>query len=159
MGFKAPDVPRLFQPELGGGALLDIGIYILSFASMVFGGTYPSSITSTADMHPKGADFSEFITLRFQPGQYASLYCTLGADTPCEVNIIGTKGRINVSAPFWCTSKVTLYITGSEPQVLEFPLPASDHHFNFKNSVGLNYEAIHVQKCISEGKTSSEVRI
>lgn len=62
-GFKDSGVARISQIELGGGALLDIGVYIISFASMVFGGNMPSKVAAIGDLFPNGADQQVSISL------------------------------------------------------------------------------------------------
>ncbi len=62
-GFQASNTPRLTELALGGGALLDIGCYVISFASMIFGGAVPSRVTATSEFMPTGADLTTCIQL------------------------------------------------------------------------------------------------
>jgi len=158
-GFKNSGVPRLTQPELGGGAILDIGVYPISLSSFIFGGGKPSKIVSIGFLGSTGVDEQVSILLNYQPSQIASLNCTLLADTPKEAVIAGDKGRVRVHGNFWCPTKLTLSIVGKPDEVLEFPLPEkhSEHSFNFQNSIGMQFEAAHVHQMLKEGRLESNV--
>ncbi len=70
---------------------------------------------------------------------------------------MGTKGKIKILSPFWCSPKILVHKDGQDPQEMEFPLPSSTKFFNFRNSAGLHYQAKHVMQCLNEGKVSSPV--
>jgi len=158
-GFKNMGIERLSNPELGGGAILDIGVYPISIASMIFGGKYPSKIVATGFVGKTGVDEQDCITLLYKPDQQASLNCTLMGETPKECTIVGDKGRVRIHAPFWCSTKLTLSLNGQEDQNLEFPLPQVNQGdtFNFTNSVGMSFEAAHAQKQLRDGKIESDI--
>jgi len=158
-GFKHTGTPRLLQPDLGGGALLDIGIYPVSMASMVFGGGAPSHVSSRATLGSTGVDEQTSIILGYKPDQTANLTCTLLAETPKECTIVGDKGRVRIHAPFWCSTKLTVSLVGKEDEVLEFPLPhkKDEHSFNFTNSMGMQFEAAHVHQMLKEGRHDSNI--
>jgi len=159
-GFKhAGNIARLVEDELGGGAILDIGVYPISLASMAYGGTFPSKISTTGSLGASGLDTQAAITLEFKPEEVANLACTLFAETPREATIIGTKGSVRFHFPFWCPTKLTVTLEGKPPQDLEFPLVPSKQGqtWNFTNSMGLHYEAAHVNEMIRQGKTESDV--
>jgi len=158
-GFKNPGIPRLVQPELGGGALLDVGVYPISIASMIFGPGKPSKITSSGFLGPTKVDDQGCVTLTYKEDQQASLIFTLMAETPKECIIIGDKGRVKIHAPFWCSTSISISLNGQEDKREEFPLPevAKGHTFNFSNSVGMSFEASHVNKMLKEGKKESNI--
>jgi len=157
-GFKGDGTARLSQPELGGGALLDVGVYPISFSSMIFGGT-PTKVYATAALGATGVDEQQAVVLHYKPDQIANLSFTFLADTPKECVVIGDKGRVKLHAPFWCSTKITVSLAGKPDEVIDFPLPhfESNHTFNFTNSIGMTYEAAHVQQLLKEGKLESNI--
>ena len=97
---------RLFAPELGGGALLDLGVYPVSFASMVLGP--PSRIVSLSDPAFTGVDAQTSMLFGYDSGAQAVLSCTLRAKSPTRAAIVGTDGRIEVEGDFYAPAAVTL---------------------------------------------------
>lgn len=95
--FKATYDPanRLFNPDLAGGALLDIGIYPISLAWMVMK-KMPQKITVDAQMAPTGVDVQEFIYFEYEEGTTASLFASFDFDLPNEAVIAGTDGYIRI---------------------------------------------------------------
>jgi len=145
--------------QLGGGAILDIGVYPISLSSFVFGGGAPSNIAVIGHLGPTGVDEQVAVVLGYKPDQLASLSFTLLADTPKEATIVGDKGRVRVHGNFWCPTKLTVSIVGKPDEILDFPLPEkkSEHSFNFHNSIGMQFEAAHVHQMLKEGKLESNV--
>jgi predicted dehydrogenase len=90
---------RLFAPELGGGALLDLGVYPVSFASMVLGA--PSRIVSMSDPAFTGVDAQTSMLFGYDSGAQAVLTCTLRAKSPTRAAIVGTDARIEVDGDFY----------------------------------------------------------
>jgi len=136
---------RLFAPELGGGALLDVGIYVLSFASMILG-PRPVQLSSAASLGQSGVDEQSSFLLGYADGAQALLSCAVRTTTPQEARIIGTEGSILLDSPFWKGTAATLRTGAGETRV-EFPLQGN----------GYNYEAAEVGRCLREGKTESPV--
>jgi len=157
MGFNAPYIPRLMEPELGGGALLDIGVYVIALASMVLGPKLPEKILGQSTPLKTGPDATTVIQLAYPSGKFANLSVTLRSVTPCEAWICGTKGRIKICSPFWCSMKIIVCKEGEQEKELEFPLPHSNHTFNFKNSVGLHHQAKHVMERLNQGHKESNI--
>ena len=89
---------RFFRPELGGGALLDFGVYCLSLAFLLLGN--PAKIQSQAFIGKTGVDEQSAITLSYPQGELAILLATLQARTSNEAVIVGTKGKIRIHEPF-----------------------------------------------------------
>jgi predicted dehydrogenase len=110
-GFRAGWNPegRLLNPALGGGALLDVGIYTVAFASMVLG--RPVEATGFAHRGETGVDEQSAMILRHKGGALSVLSTAVRTSTPHEAQVWGTEGRIRVVAPFWKPS--TLLITHS----------------------------------------------
>lgn len=146
-GFRGPDDPsgRLMSPELGGGALMDVGIYPISFASMILG--TPDRISSMAHLGNTGVDESSAFILGHPNGALASLYTAIRTETPHEATIMGEKGHIRIHTHFWCPQKMTLTLEGKDPEVIEMPMESN----------GYQYEAIEVMRCIRAGELESPV--
>ena len=133
---------RLFAPELGGGALLDLGIYPVSFASFVLG--EPSRVAALADPSFTGVDAQTSILLGYESGAHAVLTCTLRAKSPTRAAIVGTEGRIEIEGDFYAPGAFTLTPRGGEAQRVEIPYEG-----------GLRYEADEVARCLEEGLPES----
>lgn len=147
-GFRAEVDPkhRLLNPDLGGGALLDVGIYTVSLASMVFG-QQPAEINSQVYLGSTGVDELSGTIFRYPAGQIAVLSSSLQINTPHDAIIIGTKGSIRIHPSFWCTDGMTLTLDGQPEQVMNLPRVGN----------GYNYEAAEVMACLRAGKRESEV--
>lgn len=136
---------RTFDPTLGGGALLDVGVYPISLASMLLG--TPDRISSMAELGKTGVDEQSAFILGYPSGQLAVLYTAVRTSTPQDAVIMGENGMIRVHPPFWIPKKMTLTIAGKAPQELEIPYEAN----------GYNYEAAEVANCVRAGKLESDV--
>jgi predicted dehydrogenase len=147
LGFWADFDPlhRVFNPQLGGGALLDLGVYSISLAWMIFGS--PSRITSMAQLGETGVDEQAAIILGYDEGQLAILYTSIRTDTPAEAILMGTKGQIRIHPPMFRPTKLTLSLTGQEDSLIEMPLEGN----------GYNYQAAEVMRCLQMGKLESDI--
>ena len=108
---------RLFAPELGGGALLDLGVYPVSFASMVLGP--PSRIVSMSDPAFTGVDAQTSMLFGYDSGAQAVLTCTLRAKSPTRAAIVGSDARIEVDGAFYAPAAVTLIPRKGDPTRVE----------------------------------------
>ena len=135
---------RLFTPELAGGALLDIGVYTVSLASMVFG--TPTEITSLAHIGETGVDERAAILLGYGAGQIASLSCAITTRTSQDARIFGTKGAIHIPN-FSRATSARLEVFGKEP--LQIEIPFTDN--------GFEYQVLEVINCLRTGKLESDV--
>jgi predicted dehydrogenase len=108
---------RLFAPELGGGALLDLGVYPVSFASMVLG--TPSRIVSMSDPAFTGVDAQTSMLFGYESGAQAVLTCTLRAKTPTRAAIVGSDARVEVDGDFYAPTTVTLIPREGDPVRIE----------------------------------------
>lgn len=142
----APDPShRLFAPDLGGGALLDLGIYPVSFASMVLG--TPSAVTAVGHPAFTGVDATTSIVLEHAGGAHAVLTTTLAAVGPNRAAIVGTDARIELDPVFYTPSSFTL--TRRDGWVERFEPPHEGH--------GLRHEAAEVMRCLRDGLLESDV--
>ena len=117
--FAEDPAHRLFAPELGGGALLDLGIYPVSFASMVLGA--PDRVLALADPAFTGVDAQTSILLGYESGAHAVLNCTLRGKGTTRAAIVGTEGRIELEQSFYQPTSFTLIPREGEPQRLFDP--------------------------------------
>ncbi len=136
---------RLFASALGGGALLDLGVYTVSFASMVFGGP-PSRIAGLAHIGETDVDEQSGLVFAYDRGQIALLYSTIRTRTPQDAQILGAEGSIRIHPPFWHATSATL-TTGGNEQTVELPYDGN----------GYTCEAAEVMRCLQEGKTESDI--
>jgi predicted dehydrogenase len=97
---------RLFAPELGGGALLDLGVYPVSFASMILG--TPNRIVAISDPAFTGVDAQTSMVFGYDGGAQAVLTCTLRARSSTRASIVGTDARIEIDGDFYAPATVTL---------------------------------------------------
>jgi len=145
-GYKMPfDAShRIFNAALGGGGLLDVGIYPVMFTTL-FLGLNPISIQSEAYIGQTGVDLQAAMILKYNEGQLALLSCAVVTDTPKEAILIGTKGKI-VIPQFYKANQAYLYVDGR--LVEEFNEPF------IKN--GYEYEINEVNHCLKNHQTYSE---
>jgi predicted dehydrogenase len=134
---------RLFAPELGGGALLDLGVYPVSFASMVLG--TPSRIVSLSDPAFTGVDGQTSMLFGYDGGAQAVLTCTLRAKSPTRAAIVGTDARIEVEGNFYAPATVTLIPRKGSPALVE-----SGHEGR-----GLRHQADEVARRLAAGDAES----
>jgi predicted dehydrogenase len=135
----------LFNRALGGGVLLDAGVYLVSLASMVFG--QPDRILGHGVVNDTGIDEHDAIILGHPGGAIASLYVSLRARRPPDALLLGADGRIEVHAPIVCPRRLTLQRTGAEPEVIEPDFEGDGYH----------YQAIEVMRCLRAGALESPV--
>jgi dihydrodiol dehydrogenase / D-xylose 1-dehydrogenase (NADP) len=132
---------RLFDPACGGGSLLDVGIYPLSFACMVFG-AQPTEIQTLADIGETGVDEQAAMALGYSGGRMALLASAVRTNTPQDARIMGTEGIIHIPSPYWKGTQAVLTLNGKDPQVVDCPYEGN----------GYNCEAEAVGDCLRDGK-------
>ncbi len=111
MRFQPDPEHRLFSFGLGGGALLDLGIYPFSFASMVLG--QPETVRASATPAFTGVDGTTSAVLTYGNGAHALITCSAVVATPMSAWLAGTEGRIELSRQ-WYTSTSTLTLTRAD---------------------------------------------
>ena len=150
---------RLTDPKLGGGSVLDIGVYTISFATMIFGGERPENIFARGTILPTGVDDLAVITLTYRGGRIAQLSCSISYDMACDAVVCGTKNELRLPHPFWCPTKLDTPDGIYEKPTIskEYPLPDPKMPGNYPNCTGLRYEAEEVYDCIKEGRTESNI--
>ncbi|NND75515.1 MAG: Gfo/Idh/MocA family oxidoreductase [Ilumatobacter sp.] len=140
------DVPdgRHRRPDLAGGALLDVGIYPLTFACFLTG-EHPTDVRAYGQLTPDGVDETFAGVASFPSGPLATFQASIGALSGHGARIVGTDGRVEVDAPFWHTAGFTIHRDGAEPERVALP-----------NS-GLAHEAAHAMARVRAGHRESDV--
>jgi predicted dehydrogenase len=146
-GFRAPFDPtqRLFNPDLGGGALLDVGVYCVSLSSMIFGP--PDRITGLAHLGETGVDELSAAILEHGDGRMSTISIATRTATPQEAVISGTEGRIRIHPEWWRPDTLTLSRPGRENETVTAPYTGN----------GFPHEAAEVMRCIRSGAHESGV--
>jgi len=140
---KDPDF-RLFAPELGGGALLDLGVYPVSFASMLLG--TPSTIVALIDPAFTGVDGQTSMLFGYDSGAQAILSCTSLAKSPTRAAIVGTEARIEIDGDFYVPTSFTLITRSGE---------RTQHYDEPHQGRGMWHQADEVARCLREGLLES----
>jgi dihydrodiol dehydrogenase / D-xylose 1-dehydrogenase (NADP) len=145
--FLAPikDIERIKHKELGGGAILDIGIYPIQLACLVFNHEKPIKITCTGHMTPLGVDECCSITLLFPGQRIAQINISSNCNLYGAAYIAGEKGTIQIPEYAWCPTKMIM----PDGTIYEEKLP--ECKTNYYNSVGLRFQAEAVRQAISNG--------
>ncbi|GIF65008.1 oxidoreductase [Asanoa ishikariensis] len=137
-----PSSHRLRARELGGGALLDLGVYPVTMAHLVLGA--PDHIRSWAKIGPEGTDENTAMVFGYDSGAVATLTCGLLGTTTIATTITGTRGRIDLPSFFHATS-YTLHRPGADPETVT----------RAQDGAGYQFEAIEVQRCLEAGLIES----
>jgi predicted dehydrogenase len=146
-GFAAPYDPahRLWAPELGGGALLDLGIYPFSLAQLLLG--TPSGLHVTGSLAPTGVDAEVAGTLLYPGGRHALVAASLLGNYPNMASVVGTRMRADIPAPFWAPERILLTGPSMEPE--EHVLDPADN--------GYAGELREVRAATADGRTESSI--
>ncbi len=137
---------RLFNKELGGGALLDLGVYCLSVAQFIMGN--PTNINSNVIFNECGTDQLASLLLTYENGAFAQANIGFSAKTDRSVYIMGKNGYIKVGSPFNASQELVLKLTGKEEEVFSYPF--------VEPHLGYIHEIKAVNEAISLGKTEIE---
>jgi len=137
--------PRLTEPALAGGALLDLGIYPVSFAHMVLGA--PARITATGVLTQKGVDSQTSAILDFENGAQAVVTTTLTTSTPCRATIAGTLGRIEIDRTFYNPANMRVILR--DGTTTDYPNTYKGH--------GLREQAAELERMVRNAEIESPV--
>jgi predicted dehydrogenase len=138
--------PRLHDSGLGGGSLIDLGIYPISFAHRVFG--MPQKIKASASLMPGNIDESVAAIFEYAEGRQALVHSSLRVNGPVKASILGDLGRIELDKPFYEFSSFTAY--DMDDKVL----------YRFEGNIegrGMQYQALEVERCIRAGLRQSPI--
>ena len=144
LGFRvdAPPTDRLLDPTLGGGALLDMGIYPLTFSRLFLG--EHDRVVAAATLAPTGIDLDVVLGLTHPGGGVSALTASMTAPTPRSASIATDLGRFDVPEPFHHPSSAT-WVSGEETETISEPVLGT----------GLAHEAIEVVRCLRSGEVES----
>jgi predicted dehydrogenase len=147
-GLAGPFPPshRLRDPAQGGGALLDLGVYPVSFAHLLLG--EPSDVTAKAVLSEEGVDLQTGVLLSWDSGALASLHCSLTGGTATIASVTGSLGRIDIPNGFFHPDRFVLHRDGRDPE--EFVADPADGPRN-----SLKHEAREVMRALRAGETES----
>lgn len=147
-GLAGPFPPshRLRDPAQGGGALLDLGVYPVSFAQLVLG--EPSDVVARATLSEEGVDLQTGALLSWDSGALASVHCSIIGGTATSASVTGSLGRIDIPYGFFFPDHFVLHRDGRDPE--EFK---ADPAAGPRNS--LKHEAREVMRALRAGETES----
>ncbi len=136
---------RLLNPQLGGGGLLDVGVYCVSFAQLIMG-REPATVAGVADIVETGVDGQAGLVFGYDDGAFALLSCACRTGTPHEAMVVGTEGYIRIPHLFWQPDRIVLH-KGGEEETFAYERLGN----------GYSYEARAVGECLRAGATTSTV--
>ncbi len=139
------NIPRLIEPQLAGGALLDLGIYPISFAHMILGN--PVAIISSAVMTDKGVDAQSSMIFTYENGAQAVLTTTMIEQTPCRAVVAGLNGWLEIDRTFY--NPASMRVVLNDGSVTEYPNTYSGH--------GLREQAESFKQLVQSGKLQSDI--
>lgn len=147
MSYKAPYDPesRYFNPSLGGGSLLDLGIYPVFLTHLLLG--KPSSIKATARLSEKHIDEACAALFNYGNQSYAIVESSLVTETALRATIYGETGSIHIGRP-WNEKPSKIIVRSYDGEEHHYPCEWEGH--------GLQYEAEEVQRCVRQGKLYSD---
>ncbi|MEQ4517783.1 Gfo/Idh/MocA family oxidoreductase [Pseudarthrobacter sp. B907] len=137
---------RLNDPALGGGALLDLGIYPVSFSFDLFG--VPAGIQAAASMTATGVDRQTAMIFEYGDGQQAVLHCALDTAGPNRAAVIGTGGSIEIDPVWYTPTGFTRYDDGGNV-VERFDEPVTGR--------GMQYQGWEMERLIAAGATANDI--
>jgi predicted dehydrogenase len=136
---------RLFARELGGGALLDLGVYVVSFAQMLLGD--PDTVSATGSTFETGVDAEVSLLLGYADGRSATLMTSLRNALPGQARVFGTAGWIDVLPRFHHPQTIVLHRVGADAEEITLPQLGD----------GYSHELIEVTECLRAGRSESAV--
>jgi predicted dehydrogenase len=138
-------IHRLNDPALAGGALLDLGIYPVSFTHMILG--TPAQITSQAVMTDKGVDAQTSMIFTYESGAQAVLTTTMIEQTPCRAVVAGLNGWLEIDRTFYNPAAMRIFL--NDGTVTEYPNTYKGH--------GLREQAETFKQLVQSGNLESEI--
>ena len=137
---------RKFDSGLGGGALLDVGIYNLGFLRMVMGDKQPEHVVSEYHLNEFGTDDYSTVLLRYPGGFRAAATASIGMDMPREAAVFGSVGSIYLP-DYQKAERLIIRPMKGEEYVMDFPFEVN----------GFEYQIREVNRCVLLGMSSSDV--
>ncbi|ANS64832.1 oxidoreductase [Streptomyces lincolnensis] len=141
-----PPTHRLRDPQQGGGSLLDLGVYPVSFAHLLLG--EPTDVLARAVLSEEGVDLQTGALLSWDGGALASVHCSIIGGTATTASVTGSQGRIDIPYGFFHTDRFVLHRDGRDPE--EFAAGPEDGPRG-----SLRHEAREVMRALRAGETES----
>jgi predicted dehydrogenase len=141
--FESDPTSRLFAPELGGSAMLDLGVYPVSFASMILG--TPERVGAMVTPAFSGVDAMASAVMGYGGGAQSIITCTSSARSATRASVVGTLARIEIDGDFYAPTSFSVVSRNGDSRRYEFATQGR----------GLHYEASHVARCLAEGLVES----
>jgi predicted dehydrogenase len=136
---------RLFDINLIGGGLMDVGVYPVHLATFFFGN--PVAVSALGILGDSGVDENMGMLLKFANGEIGITTTSIQVTTPFEAVILGTGGKIEIHSPWWKAQSMTLHVSGQAPEKIEMT----------HEGEGFQFEAMHFADTLRSGKTESDV--
>ena len=143
-----PPEHRMRNPDLGGGAVLDLGVYPVSFAQMLLG--EPDAVEAWAQLTPERVDANTGVVLGWNNGAVATLSCGFTADMGAPASVSGTAGRIEIPDGFFNAERFTVHRPDEEPLTVLLSDVSDDH-----DRGTMRHEAAEVMRALRAGDTES----
>ncbi|GKX30692.1 dehydrogenase [Vallitalea longa] len=137
---------RLYNKKLGGGALLDVGVYVIAMATNFYKG-YPSQITAISSMGPSGVDHKTSMILSYDKNEHANLTAAIDVETRQQLVLNGTKGRI-ILDEFWRAQSydIQMYTGDTTKKHVECPFRGNGHEYIIESFI----DTIHHGKYVND---------
>ena len=135
---------RLFAMELGGGALLDLGVYSVTAAWLFLG--RPPGVVATGELSPTGSDLTTAMQWSYDDGRFAHISATTRSLTPTTATVVGTDGWLRLDGPFYDPPRIVL----GSPEGVEHVIERGDHSHPYRP------ELEEVARCLRAGRLESE---
>lgn len=136
---------RLFDPALGGGAVLDLGVYVISFAQQFMGA--PDTVYARGGFFPNGVEGEVGILMGWNDGRMATEAISFKTPGPGRQIVAGTRGWVEVRPRFHRAETLVVHLLGEEPRELHFP----------KRGAGYSHEVEHVNECLRHRMAESPI--
>jgi predicted dehydrogenase len=149
------DSERVYLPELGGGAVYDIGIYNLQLSQSLARGRKLKELKAVTVPSGTGVDLAAFVLMHYEGGFVSEFKCGFNFTAPNDAYIYGTKGFIRIAPYFSQAQLVELYT--APKRSADYALPAPDESFLNENPSGFEYEIRHVVECVAKGLLESPI--
>lgn len=134
---------RLFDPATGGGAILDLGVYVISFAQAFLG--QAKTVQCVGRYAPNGVDTAAAMSIEYQGGGLAALACGFDGHGPGRMAIYGTKGWIEIEPRFHHPTTISVHRSGVLPRIIEANMTGK----------GYVHEIMEVSDRVRAGETES----
>ena len=142
---------RLFDVALGGGALLDLGIYSIALSQLAID-SEPASVQAMADIGESGVDQTTLANIAYQNGMRNQFTCSAVSEPGNDMTINGTKGHIKLPGLFWAGLEATLVQSKNKGKAFDIETQKFPHDVN-----GFEYQIAEMNRCVKAGLVESDL--